>query len=152
MVSFLAERLLFPFALRYMKSLTFPFTIEELLLLPESTLGYALGMQMRQYKIEFIPGFESHDIKHLLTGYSIKVTGEIRLAWFELGNGIYSPTNFIVGIFSIFFAPDCWFYFGKDFKRGQKAKKLTGLNSVSFLIRNFEEVKQEIFRFSDNGH
>lgn len=144
LVSILAENLLFPFARLTMKRLSFPFTIEELTALPPQTIGYALGMHMRRNKIEFIPGFESHDIKHMLSGYSIEVSGEIKLAAFELGNGICSPTNFLVLLFGIFVAPDCWVQIIKAFRKGRNTEKFENLSSVAFLLRNLSEVRKEL--------
>lgn len=144
MVSWMAESLLFPFARLTMKQLVFPFSIDQLLALAPNTIGHALGKHMRQNAIEFIPGFESHDIKHMLSGYSIKVTGEIQLAAFELGNGIYSPTNLLVFVFGIFWAPDCWGKMNKAFIRGRKTGRFVNLNSIDFLLKDFEAIKMEL--------
>lgn len=147
-VEFVAEKVLFRLAAILMKPKPFPFSINELCDLPRNTVGYALGQHMRKNQIEFIPGFESHDIKHLFTGFGIEVTDEIRLAFFELGNGIYSFTNFVVILAGVPLTPDVWKAYPHCFKRGRRAKKMENLNSEQFLLTDFIQAKHELFRSS----
>ncbi|GAB2713000.1 hypothetical protein GCM10011495_40290 [Hymenobacter frigidus] len=50
--------------------------------LPEETVGHALGACLLARELTLVPGFESHDLKHLVLAYELEPMGEIRMQAF----------------------------------------------------------------------
>jgi len=61
--------------------------LAELKEYPENTLGKDLVNFLIQENFGLIPGLESHDVYHVLLGYSTEVEAEAAMQFFLLGNG-----------------------------------------------------------------
>ena len=62
------------------KPITFPYTAEELKQFPEETLGKALINFLEIKKLQLLPHYAKHDIKHILLDYDTTDEGDVRLS------------------------------------------------------------------------
>ncbi|MBS0032175.1 hypothetical protein ACTJJ0_22510 [Chitinophaga sp. 22321] len=89
--------------------------------LPPGTLGNDIAVCLEQHQLRLVPGFESHDLKHVLLGFKMTPEDEIRLQAFMIGNGNYTFASFAILLFGVLLLPDCWLIFIKDWRNGRKA-------------------------------
>ncbi|MET0637944.1 MAG: hypothetical protein ABWZ25_18070 [Chitinophagaceae bacterium] len=92
---------------------------EKLSQLPEGSLGRDIADCLEAHGLRLVPGYESHDLKHVLLGYQMNPVDEIRLQAFMLGNGNYSWASFAIFFFGAFFLPDMWRTFVIDYRAGR---------------------------------
>jgi ubiquinone biosynthesis protein Coq4 len=69
--------------------------LKELSYLPNDSVGREIVKTLNTYGLKLIPGFESHDLKHVLLGYDMNREDEIYMQSFMLGNRNYSITCFL---------------------------------------------------------
>lgn len=91
---------------------------------PDGTLGADIVKCMDENRIKLVPGFESHDLKHVLLDYKMTPVDEIRMQAFMIGNRNYSPVTFAIFIFGALLLPDEWNTFYQDFKKGRKTQSI----------------------------
>lgn len=84
--------------------------------LPEGTLGKDIGACLKRNGLRLVPGYESHDLKHVLLGFKMTPVDEIRLQAFMLGNGNHTLPSFAIFIFGALFLPICGVPFTKTFR------------------------------------
>ncbi|RZM25399.1 MAG: hypothetical protein EOO88_19415 [Pedobacter sp.] len=94
---------------------------EELRKMPEGTLGRDIVHCLDTHGLRLVPGYESHDLKHVLLGFEMNPVDEIRLQAFMLGNGNYSWASFAIFFFGAIFLPDMWTMFIRDYRCGQRS-------------------------------
>ncbi|MGI4871586.1 MAG: hypothetical protein ACRYFX_10455 [Janthinobacterium lividum] len=97
----------------------------ELQELPAGTLGKDIADCLEKNGLRLVPGYESHDLKHVLLDFKMTPVDEIRLQAFMLGNGNYSPVSLVIFIFGALFLPDLWGTFYQDFTNGRRAAPLS---------------------------
>jgi ubiquinone biosynthesis protein Coq4 len=61
--------------------------VNQLIQLPNDSLGFHLGCFLVKYNFEIQPKLEDHDIIHVLTNTGISVVEEIGMQYYLLGNG-----------------------------------------------------------------
>ena len=111
----------------------FLYTREELYRLPDGTLGKDLVIMLDKNKLDLLPYYVKHDIKHILLEYDTTAEGEVCLQCFMLGNGHISfPVAATVG-FGFFTMPEYWPLFITAFKRGRKSATLDNWQWHSLL-------------------
>lgn len=96
----------------------------ELQELPEGTLGKDIANCLEKNNLRLVPGYESHDLKHVLLDFKMTPVDEIRLQVFMLGNGNYSLPSFAIFIFGALLLPDLWSTFYKDYKNGLRCEPI----------------------------
>lgn len=96
-------------------------TLKEL---PDGTLGKDIADCLERNGLRLVPGYESHDLKHVLLDFKMTPVDEIRLQAFMLGNGNYTIPSFAIFIFGIALLPDLWSTFYKDFILGRNSKQI----------------------------
>lgn len=97
----------------------FSYSKEELYQLPCGTLGNDLVKMLDRNKLELLPYYVKHDIKHILLEYDTTGEGEVCLQCFMLGNGHISFPVAATVCFGFFTMPEYWPLFLKAFKRGR---------------------------------
>lgn len=141
-IEFVAVTVMFPIAGLIQKKSPGALGIAQLLEMPHHTLGLALGRHMQHYKLQFIPGFEEHDIKHLILGYDVTVPGEIRLSAFEFGAGNRSFMTLGVFLLGIPLAADLWPQMIEDYKHGKKHKHFRKIEFKKCLALPYKEMME----------
>lgn len=92
--------------------------VAELHTLEEGTLGKDIAVCLENNKLRLVPGFESHDLKHVLLGFEMTPLDEIRMQAFMLGNGNISVPSVLIFIYGFLLLPNKWRQFYNDFKLG----------------------------------
>lgn len=92
--------------------------------LPDGTLGKDISNCLEKNNLRLVPGYESHDLKHVLLDFKMTPVDEIRMQAFMLGNGNYTIPSFAIFIFGALLLPDLWNTFYKDYKNGQNSKPI----------------------------
>ncbi len=93
--------------------------------MPEGTLGNDIALCLKNNRLRLVPGYESHDLKHVLLGFKMTPIDEIRLQAFMIGNGNYSIPSFAIFTFGAILLPDCWSTFHNDFKKGRNTQPVS---------------------------
>ncbi len=118
----------------------------DLLSYPKHSLGYVLGQFLKRHQIELMPKAESHDVYHVLTGYTTTMLGEIKMQCFLVGNGkrtFYSVICMLVGVAGY---PEYWGEFYQDFLRGRTCLPIHKWQFEHLLKEAFEPMQQLIFK------
>ncbi|SEW38848.1 hypothetical protein [Chitinophaga arvensicola] len=94
--------------------------LQALKQLPPGTLGHDIASCLEQHRLRLVPGFESHDLKHVLLGFKMTPEDEIRLQAFMIGNGNYTMASFAIFIYGALLLPDRWSTFYSDWCKGRE--------------------------------
>lgn len=125
----------------------FPYTRDELHNLEQGSLGKELIMMLDKKKLQLLPYYAKHDIKHILLQYDTTDEGEVCLQCFMLGNGHLSFPVLATVIFGAVTMPEYWSSFYKAYKRGAKAPALNGWPWMALL---HEQTNTLIIKISIN--
>jgi ubiquinone biosynthesis protein Coq4 len=144
LIELVAVKALFPVAGVIQRKSPGHLKVQELCTMLPGSFGRELGEHMQRYKIDFIPGFEEHDMKHLLLGYPLSVRGEMLLSAFEFGTGNRSFMTLGVFLPALIVAPELWPDLVKQFKRGRANKQVRKIHLKSQLNCQLSEVQNKL--------
>jgi hypothetical protein len=139
-IELVAVKVLFPLAGKIQRKSKGQLPVSVLLQMRPGSFGFALGKHMQKHKLEFIPGFEEHDMKHLLLGYEVTVPGEIRLSAFEYGTGNRSFMTISVFFLGIPLATELWPTLLRDYRHGKRFPEFRKLALKKMIERDFSEM------------
>jgi ubiquinone biosynthesis protein Coq4 len=97
----------------------FPYTAEQLKHFPNGSLGNDLINFLIEKKIQLLPHYAKHDIKHILLQYDTTDEGEVCLQCFMLGNGHLSFPVAATVVYGIITMPEYWTKFKHAYSRGK---------------------------------
>jgi len=92
--------------------------VDKLNELEKGTLGKDIAECLLKNKLKLVPGYESHDLKHVLLDYKMNPVDEIRMQAFMIGNGNISIPSLSIFLYGFLLLPNKWRTFYKDFKNG----------------------------------
>lgn len=92
---------------------------DDLEAFPPGSLGQRLGRFLIINDLHLMPGFENHDIFHILLGYGLSAPEEVELQWCLLGNGKRSAYALVAAVVGAAFFPECWGLLQRAFRRGK---------------------------------
>ncbi|ALJ00716.1 hypothetical protein [Rufibacter tibetensis] len=92
--------------------------VDNLNELEEGTLGKDIANCLLENKLRLVPGYESHDLKHVLLDYKMNPVDEIRMQAFMLGNGNITVPSLAIFLYGFLLLPNRWRTFYRDFKSG----------------------------------
>ncbi len=118
--------------------------VTELRKLDNGTLGKEIAVCLDNHRLTLVPGFESHDLKHVLLDYKMTAEDEIRMQAFMLGNGNYSIPCFTILTFGAILLPDLWPTFHQDYKKGQNAIPISGWKIEDYAESNLSDLRLEM--------
>ena len=118
--------------------------VEELRKLPNGTIGKEIANCLNENKLNLIPNFESHDLKHVLLDFKMTPIDEIRMQAFMLGNGNYTFPCFAILTFGALLLPNYWVKFYADFKRGRNTKPISNWNIENYAEKKLLESREII--------
>ena len=95
---------------------------QQLLSYPPESLGHAIAHFLQQNKLDFIAGFENHDVFHVLLAYDSTAVSETALQWHLLGNGKRSPFCFLAAFSGFILFPEHWGIFHKAYQKGRQQR------------------------------
>ncbi|GEP93005.1 hypothetical protein SAMN05660909_04839 [Chitinophaga terrae (ex Kim and Jung 2007)] len=117
--------------------------------LPAGTLGKDISTCLQANKLDLIPGFGSHDLKHVLLGFKMTALDEIRLQAFMLGNGNITFISLAIFIYGALLLPGKWKIFYQDFKNGRNALPIASWTIEEYGHRSTSELRALVFETSN---
>lgn len=118
--------------------------VSKLRKLKKGTLGKEIANCLDNYNLTLVPGFESHDLKHVLLDYKMTPEGEIRMQAFMIGNGNYSIPSFMILIFGSILLPDLWSVFYADFIKGKKSIPVSAWTIEKYANKDLDELRLQL--------
>lgn len=117
----------------------------DLLQYPENSVGKMVGEFLKKENLEPIARAESHDVLHVLLGYSVHFKDEVAMQFFLRGNGNNSIASFLTSIGAWIVLPTQWSYLKHSYARGKKCTDVSKLHFKAILHENINEVKAKLF-------
>lgn len=119
--------------------------------MPAGTVGKELATCLLARNLTLVPGFESHDLKHMLLDYELEPLGEIRLQAFMLGNGNWTLPSLSIFLFGLLLLPQHWRQYWRDFKAGRQIPAIASLTVEDCEDQQLLEFRRLIFsRYTEN--
>lgn len=118
--------------------------VEELRKLPIGTIGREIANCLDEKKLNLIPNFESHDLKHILLDFEMTPIDEIRMQAFMLGNGNNTFPCVAILTFGTLLLPKYWRVLHKDYKRGKNTKPISDWNIQDYAEKKILESREMI--------
>jgi hypothetical protein len=141
---FLTHNMALPFLKFVRRPLLFHYNNNDLKQMEEGTLGKDLYNFLLYKKLDLLPYYAKHDIKHILLGYDTTDDGEVCLQCFMLGNKHLSFPVAATVLYGFFTMPECWKKFIIAFKRGKKATSLHNWQWFQLLKEPTISLQQKI--------
>ena len=111
--------------------------------LPPGTLGREIADTLDRHGLRLIPGYENHDLKHVLLGYAMTPEDELRLKACLFGNGDYSPSGF--GLLALaLFTPELWPELVVHYRRGRRLPPITPWQLAHYAACDVEQLRHSI--------
>jgi hypothetical protein len=122
----------------------FPFTREELKNFPDESLGKELIRFLEIKKLELLPYYARHDIKHILLIYDTTDQGEGCLQCFMFGNRHISFPVVATVVFAFVTMPEYWPSFKKAYMRGRNCSPIADWKWFEILNQPVKSLIQQI--------
>lgn len=119
--------------------------VEALNKLAEGTLGKEIAQCLKEHQLNLVPGYESHDLKHVLLGYEMTPLDEIRMQAFMLGNGNWSIPSLTIFLYGAILLPHKWSIFRLDFIKGRRAIPIKHWTIEAYAEWQLNELQELIF-------
>lgn len=95
---------------------------DDLLQLPPGSLGQRVGQFLTGNQLDLLPGFENHDVFHVMLEYGLTAPEEVELQWCLLGNGKRSVYAFLAAFTGAAFFPEYWGRLRRAFQKGRQLR------------------------------
>ncbi len=102
--------------------------------LPAGTVGHALHTFLRAHGFRLVPGYQRHDLKHVLLGFDTSASDEMRMQVFMTGNGGFGKESAMALLF-LPWTPDMWAEIPRLLLAGRLSRPVGG--------RDFEATMRE---------
>ena len=106
------------------------------------SLGKSYYEYLKTHKIPYKPNLIRHDLKHVLLGYEMNMSDELRIHAFLLGNRSYNPMAITYLIICAAIVPETITKLRKDFKRGRQSTCLKKINLQAYVHQNLFKCRQ----------
>ncbi len=141
---FLTHRMALPVLRVIRKPEIFPFTREALKNFPDNTLGKDLVNFLELKKLDLLPYYARHDIKHILLNYDTTDEGEGCLQCFMLGNGHVSFPVAATVVYGFVTMPEYRYAFTQAYRRGKQSAAISNWNWFEILDQPTALLKLQI--------
>ena len=118
--------------------------MNQMAVLPQNTLGKHLHQLMAQRKLELVPWYEDHDMKHALLGYEMEAPEEMKMQAFMFGNAGFPVFIIIVTFFFMIWTPEMWPDFRYHYKIGELVKPLKNWKLEYYMAHDLLALRREI--------
>ena len=95
--------------------------------LPSNTVGNDLARMLDEKRLKLIPGFERHDLNHLILGYGMEPEEELCMQAYLVGNGYYK-LHCCLFLSSGLLLPCLWKTLFAHYKLGKRSESLSSLS------------------------
>ena len=116
--------------------------------LPEQTVGNDLAQMLDKKGLRLIPGFERHDLNHLILGYGMEPEEELCMQAYLVGNGHYK-LHCCLFLSSGILLPWLWKSLFAHYELGKRGEPLASLSldecmseRTEFVIRKYRSQRQ----------
>lgn len=141
---FLTHHMALPVLKYIRKEEKFPYTIDDLMNFRDGILGKELAVFLREKKLQLLPFYARHDMKHILLGYDTTDEGEGCLQCFMLGNGHVSFPVIATVLYCYTTMPEYWPQFRKAYQRGKASAPIAGWDWFSVVAEDTEALRKRI--------
>ena len=131
-----------PYQKFFKKGKAWDINVNQLIQLPNDSLGFHLGCFLLKYNFEIQPKLEDHDCIHVLTNTGITVEEEIGMQYYLYGNGKRSVYLWMVILSGTLFYPTRFSYFKQQYQRGKQAHECYGLDFLNMLTIPIANIQQ----------
>ncbi len=114
---------------------------QDLLAYPPASLGKNLGHFLTENQLELLPGFENHDVFHVLLGIGLSAPEEVVLQCCLIGNGKRSSYALVAGLTGVLFFPEHWTIFHQAYRRGRALRKFHHWHYRHLLRENLTDLR-----------
>lgn len=111
--------------------------------LPRGSIGHALLQFVQANGLKFVPGYERHDLKHVLLGYGLDAPDEMRMQAFMTGNAGWSIESALALLFVVW-TPDVWRELPQHYRAGKLARPLRGWRILEVAGRDLAEARRAL--------
>jgi ubiquinone biosynthesis protein Coq4 len=111
----------------------FPYTKEDLKNFETGSLGHDLVVYLEERRLQLLPYYAKHDIKHILLQYDTSDEGEVCLQCFMLGNGHLSFPVVATVLYGAVTMPEYRAKFKKAYQRGKGCEPIAQWDWFSLL-------------------
>lgn len=124
-----------------------PFTCkrEQLMNLPEGSLGHDLHLFLEKRNLPLLAHYARHDIKHVLLEFDTTDEGEACLQCFMLGNRRVSFPVLATVLFAIITMPEHWKKMRLAFREGRISNSFHGWNWDEMIVFQSDNLRNKIF-------
>lgn len=141
---YLTHKMALPILQLIRKPEIFPYTLKQLKQFPDHTIGCDLAKFLELKKLQLLPYYARHDIKHILLDYDTTDEGEGCLQCFMLGNGHVSFPVVATALYGLITMPEYWSSFWKAYKRGRRSISISHWKWVEILNESTLVLKRKI--------
>lgn len=120
-------------------------TKEELMLLPEGSLGKDLYLFLEKRNLPLLKHYARHDLKHVLLGYDTTDEGEACLQIFMLGNGRVSFPVLATVAYGFITMPEHWKKMRLALILGRSCKSFHSWKWNELLLEQTNDLRSKIF-------
>jgi hypothetical protein len=100
--------------------------------LSENTVGHDLAKMLDEKALKLIPGFELHDLNHLILGYGMDTEDELRMQAYLVGNGYFKLHCFLF-LCSGVLLPEIWRDLYAHYQLGRQRESLSSLSLDEYM-------------------
>ena len=122
-------------------------TKAELETYPANSLARRLADFLNHYQFQLMAQLESHDVFHVLLGYSPSVLDEARMQYCLVGSGRYSAYSLGTCLMAVCVYPEHFMDFYENFRRGKKLENFSYWDFKQLLPVDINALKQSIMIF-----
>lgn len=119
---------------------------DDLTRYPEHSLGKALARFMQKHNFTLMPQLESHDVFHVLLGYSASVLDEARMQYCLVGSGRRSLYALGTCLIAAIVYPEHLRNFLQHYQRGKTLCNFSYWNFKRLLAEDINDLRQSIAR------
>ena len=112
--------------------------------MPEGTVGKSIADCLNSHKLKLVPGYESHELKHVVLGFAMTPLDEIRMQAFMLGNGNSSLSSLAIFLFGFVLLPHKWKTFLQDYRNGKNTIPIKHWTIEDYAAANLKQVRVKL--------
>jgi hypothetical protein len=144
LLELLTHKIALPIILATRKTSEFNYSMEQLLNLPQGSLGNELAVYLKKKGFRLIPGYVRHDCKHILLKYEMDEVGEGCMQFYFLGNRRYSFTVILSVVICLILMPEHFKKFIDEFKKGRRDRKFPDIDFNKLLFLNTDQIRNQL--------
>lgn len=111
---------------------------------PEGSLGRGIWLFLHERGLELVPGYERHDLKHVLLGYRAYPPDEMRMQAFMFGNAGFSLAHTLIFLSFVVWTPEVWLELPYHFRVGRLTRPIAHWTIEYFAHRDLADLRAEI--------